>query len=571
MKRLGFTVLLGLALAGFGCKTHVNPGDTSGRAAPGNAAITKEEVPPTLSPLDEKAARQRVEALARYATGITYELNEKGDDALEEFYQSVLANSSNEPLVIELASRLAQKNQHSRAIEILEKSANRPNATGLVFAMLARVNLQTGKTNTALAAAQNAVKRSPEQLSGYEALSSVYAAMEKPQESLRTLDRAAGQIKSEASMLIGLTDLYANYSKLHPKEKESIAPRARELLNRAAKLQPKNILMQQKLADDFAYFGEPKRAADIYLKLLANEDNEELDVWRDLMREKLANIFLLQNDKTNAVTQLEEIIRDNPTKYPQAYYILGSIAYDQKNFKRAAECFEKTMLLSPELEQVYYDLAGTQINLDQPNRALALLDKARGKFKETFVNEFFSAIACNKLKKFDEALKHYTAAEIIAQASSTNRLDHTFYFQVGACYERLKNFTDAEKYFEKALEKSPNDPETLNYLGYMWADRGTNLTKAKQLIEKAIKLEPKNAAFMDSMGWVLFKMQQAQDALPYILKAIELSEEPDAAVYDHLGDIYKLLKQPDKAQEAWKKSLSIESNDEIKKKLDHTL
>ncbi|MDB6028609.1 MAG: Tetratricopeptide 2 repeat protein, partial [Verrucomicrobiales bacterium] len=328
---------------------------------------------------------------------------------------------------------------------------------------------------------------------------------------------------------------------------------------------------QQKLADTLAYFGEPKEAAEIYLKLIAAQEDADSDVWRDILRERLANLYLMQNDKTNASVQLEGIVRDNPTKYPQAHYVLGTIAYDQKKFARAAEHFEKAILLSPDLEAAYYDLAGTDLNLNQPERALSILDKARAKFKEKFVNEFFTAIAYNKLKKPDEALKHYSAAEMIATASDTNRLDHTFYFQLGACHERVKHYTEAEQYFEKALAKSPNDAETLNYLGYMWAEQGTNLVKARELIEKALKLEPKNAAYLDSLGWVLFKSNQSPLALPYILKAIELSEEPDATVYDHLGDIYTDLKQPDKAREAWKKSLSIESTEEVKKKLGSTL
>jgi len=110
----------------------------------------------------------------------------------------------------------------------------------------------------------------------------------------------------------------------------------------------------------------------------------------------------------------------------------------------------------------------------------------------------------------------------------------------------------------------------LNYLGYMWADRGVNLQKARELIEKAVRLEPTNHAFLDSLGWVLFKQNQPQEALNYLLKAVELSPEPDATLYDHLGDIYVALRQPDKAQEAWRKSLGIEPSADVERKLQAT-
>jgi tetratricopeptide (TPR) repeat protein len=102
----------------------------------------------------------------------------------------------------------------------------------------------------------------------------------------------------------------------------------------------------------------------------------------------------------------------------------------------------------------------------------------------------------------------------------------------------------------------------------MWAEHGLKLEKARGLIEKAVKLEPKNAAFLDSLAWVLFKLNQPKEALPHALKAVELCDPPDATVYDHLGDIQAVLKQGDKAREAWRKALSLEPTEEIRKKLD---
>jgi Flp pilus assembly protein TadD len=101
----------------------------------------------------------------------------------------------------------------------------------------------------------------------------------------------------------------------------------------------------------------------------------------------------------------------------------------------------------------------------------------------------------------------------------------------------------------------------------MWAERGTNLARARELIEKAIKLDPTNAAYLDSLGWVLYKQGHAREALGPIRKAVELNEEPDATLFDHLGDVYAALEQPDKAREAWRKSLEVEPNKEVEKKL----
>ena len=53
-----------------------------------------------------------------------------------------------------------------------------------------------------------------------------------------------------------------------------------------------------------------------------------------------------------------------------------------------------------------------------------------------------------------------------------------------------------------------------------------------------------------------------------MLKAVASSPEPDATVLDHLGDVYMAMHQTDKALTTWRKSLSIEPNEDVKKKLD---
>jgi len=102
----------------------------------------------------------------------------------------------------------------------------------------------------------------------------------------------------------------------------------------------------------------------------------------------------------------------------------------------------------------------------------------------------------------------------------------------------------------------------------MWAEHDRKLDEARVLIEKAVKAEPKNAAYLDSLGWVLYKLRQPKEALGYTLKAVELSEEPDATLFDHLGDIYAALNERQKARDAWTKSLAVEANDQIRKKLE---
>ena len=508
-----------------------------------------------------EAVERRSEAHARYATAVSFDWNEEPDNAAAEYHKAGLADPGDEALVLEVSQRLMQLKQNEKAIEVLSNATSTAKASGVLFAQLGRIYALLGKKDLAIDANRMAVKKLPRAMVGYRNLAQIYLQNSQYEEGLKVLDQAAHQPQPEAGFLIELGELYTGF--IRAGSGPNAKPRALEAFNRAAKLNPTNAFLLQRLADGFTVVGEVDKATELYLKLV-----ERIPAWPGL-REKLAELYLRKQDRQKAAEQLEAVIRNNPT-HLQAYYLLGSIAFEDENPKQAAEYFTKAMLLNPNFEPVYYDLAGAQINLNKPYEALATLDKARARFQQGFVGEFYAAMAYTRLKDYTNALKHLTAAEVIARATETNRLTHLFYYRLGAACERTHKFEEAEKHFKKCLELKPDFSEALNYMGYMWAERGTNLTEARELIEKAVQLEPKNAMFLDSLGWVLFKQNKPKEALPWLLKSIQNAPEPDAVLYDHLGDIYSALQEPGKAREAWRKSLSVEPNDEIQKKLEAT-
>ena len=79
---------------------------------------------------------------------------------------------------------------------------------------------------------------------------------------------------------------------------------------------------------------------------------------------------------------------------------------------------------------------------------------------------------------------------------------------------------------------------TLNYYGYMLADKSTRLPEALKLIRKAVELEPMNGAYLDSLGWCYFKMGDYELAEDNLRKAVD-RDQTDPTVHDHLGELYE--------------------------------
>lgn len=500
-----------------------------------------------LQPTPEE--ENRIEAMSRYARGIIHEMNDESADAFSQYYQAVLKDPQNEILALEVARHFLQRKQADKAIEVLNRAAVVPGASGALDALLGLSYAQLGKNEQAIASCRSAIKKLPRYLPAYQSLCQLYLQMNQPQAALELLDEAGRQPDADAGFLVELAENFAGLGHLRKLEPDAIKSRVLALLDRAESLKPDNAALLEKLADGYKLMGEIQKALAVYERVLAVEP----DFFN--LRAKLIELYLATDDKKRATEQLEAIIRDKPTN-PAPYFYLGILAQEEKKFDRAKDYLEKAVLLSPDSEQYQIELALIHLNARKPKDALAVLDKARAKFSQSFAIEFYSGIACSALKKYEQAIAHYTTAEVLAKATDAKKLTHIFYFQVGSAYERKQDYASAEKYFEKCLAIAPKFAEALNYCGYMWAERGVNLERARTMIEQAVALEPKNAAFLDSLGWVLHQLQQPAQALPHLLKSLELVEEPDATICDHAGDVYAQLKDMDKAREYWRKALA---------------
>jgi len=514
-----------------------------------------------MSPKEDPQLEQRVDALAHYATGVSAELNSNSAGATDEFLQAALADIQEENLVLEVARRLIREQKNQAAIDLLKKASAQPNPPSTTYALLGLAYFQAGDTNLALEANQQSVKNSPDNLAGYQNLAALHLQAGHTNEAIAVIEGAINRTNAPAEFLLGAADLLLRYNRQQLFSDAETKEKTLRLLDGASAQNPANPLILQRIADLYLLHGEPAKAEPIYANLLERFPNIPG------LRERLANIYIRTDKNEKAAKLLEEIRRDNPTD-PSTYFFLGSIAYEAKDYDKAAESFETALKLNPEFEPLYYDLAGVHIARHQPAEALVLLDKARNKFKLNFLLEFYTGIAHRILENWPEALSHLTSAELIAKTSDPSRLNHIFYYQLGSTYEQSGNIPDAVKALRKSLELSPDNAEALNYLGYMWAERGENLQEAHSMLQRAVQLEPENAAILDSLAWVLFKMGKFQDAMVPMQKAIQLSEKADATLLDHLGDIQSALKEFDKARDSYTKSLAVKSDEKVKQKLD---
>jgi tetratricopeptide (TPR) repeat protein len=176
------------------------------------------------------------------------------------------------------------------------------------------------------------------------------------------------------------------------------------------------------------------------------------------------------------------------------------------------------------------------------------------------------SIMYTRLKRWSDAEDSLNKAEQLSAKADDKEY---VYFLRGSTYEREKKYDEAEAEFKKVLSANPQSAVTLNYLGYMNADRGVELEDSLNYIKQAVSMEPTNGAYLDSLGWAYFKLGKYDLAEETLTKA-SLRMGSDPTVQDHLGDLYQKtgrLKLAaahwERAVEEWNKTVASEVDGDL--------
>ena len=126
--------------------------------------------------------------------------------------------------------------------------------------------------------------------------------------------------------------------------------------------------------------------------------------------------------------------------------------------------------------------------------------------------------------------------------------------------ERLGRVDVLERNLRRVIEIQPGHAHAHNALGYSFADRNVRLDEAYALIDTALRLAPEDPYILDSMGWVLFRRGQSEQALDYLRRAWR--GKPDAEIGAHLGEVLWSLGQREEARRIWDEALKVEAGNE---------
>lgn len=303
-----------------------------------------------------------------------------------------------------------------------------------------------------------------------------------------------------------------------------------------------------------------EEAANEYSKVLA-QDPGDLGALSSL-----ADLYLLQEKLQEALKVYERLLEERPDS-PVIHFNVGVLCAKANQWPEAAQHLRRAVELDPANTRLIHYLAQISYRMGDLDEAAEWLTRYLS-FKPREADGYLELGTLRiEQGQWQEAVRLFkTALELPDDEESPAEL----WLALGRAYQAGGDLEASEAAYRNALKISPDQPDALNGLGYLYAEWEVHLEEAVRLITRALSQDPQNGAYLDSLGWAAFKSGRLQEALRFLKEAS--SRMPDPEVFYHLGQVYSSLGDLKGAKAAWEQGLALKQQDpEVTRRLKSSL
>lgn len=283
-----------------------------------------------------------------------------------------------------------------------------------------------------------------------------------------------------------------------------------------------------------------------------------------LLLEKLASINLAEHDWKGAKATVQKIANTpNPLAHDLASYLLGQVLQGQGDYAKAVEIYKELLIKFPENSDALGNMARCYEKLNKRGEMIAFLDGLLAKNPQNISAGILLGDLYLMDKKFDKGtvlltnlIKDNTkipqlyvllantklamndnkgAIGVYQDGLKQNPENIKLSLSLASLYEELGDYDSAVSLYEALLSKNPNLDIAINSLAVLLSERYTSdekLTKAVHLTEKF--KDSTQPYFKDTYAWALIKKGNVNEGLKILNQIIATT--PNVPVFRyHLG------------------------------------
>jgi tetratricopeptide (TPR) repeat protein len=345
---------------------------------------------------------------------------------------------------------------------------------------------------------------------------------------------------------------------------------AEERALRAIELDPEWTKAKLLYARTMLVAGRQDEAIDYIARLIGDDPDPDPDA-----RMELALMMMTAGRDDDALSQINQILLEQPSR-ADALRMMAIINFRLENLDAAWADFQDLLASGQFTMDALYYLARIADVRGEHERAERLYSQVKSGPNVVVSQRRASALiayqqndpqkALQQLEEFGHDSPGHAIDMVLARAQLLASLER--YEEALESYDRyvayrpddesamlgraelllrMDRLDDAIEQYRAAAKRWPESALSLNALGYTLADRTGEYREAEKLIRKALEYEPDSPAIIDSLGWVLFKQGNYEEALAELQRAYEKLDDHEVAA--HIVETLVAMERYDQALE----------------------
>jgi tetratricopeptide (TPR) repeat protein len=542
--------------------------------------------------LREPVAKDRAASYYYFILSKLSAANGDSDGALTLMKKALDYNRDSSDVHLELAMLLGDAGKSQDAIAYAQEAARldpQNPAPHWVLARLylgARLNLN-GEFGKAVQELETIRDLDPKNGNVYFLLGGVYQELNEPEKSIQAYEKYQEIARDSDS---GYFEIARYYSEHGNPEK------AIDYLKKGLELRPDSLNSLSLLGKIYSDLGRTQQVISIYRKLNhLTEDNPDL-------KQYLASLLYEEGEYPEAGELLEDVLGKNPGN-GEAAILLGRVYIEQKKFSKALEILQSVGDKNPDLRKkalfhtgiaykdnnefpkaikIFSDLLKETPDDTEENRNNRLLFQYHliSIYQKEGKNAEAVSIAKENYDRNPENLRQgIFYAQTLADAGETdkslqllnsllesNPSETDLYIHMSQIYIKAKRYREAEKILLQAEEVAAPDEATGERLKLQRVtvyESRKDYDRAESLLKEILEKNGTNAGALNYLGYMLAdRGVRLGEAVDYVRKALEIDPE-NGAYLDSLGWAYFKLNDLKNAETYLLKAGKREKDDPV--------
>jgi serine/threonine protein kinase/tetratricopeptide (TPR) repeat protein len=320
---------------------------------------------------------------------------------------------------------------------------------------------------------------------------------------------------------------------------------AAELFEQAIDKDPNFALAYTGRADSsLRMYGETKDSVWADKATLAAQQAERLSNNLPEVHLSLGSVYATTGKNTQAVAELKRALELAPNS-DEAYRNLGDAYFSSGQSEEGIAAYQKAVAANSYYWLNHTALGNAYFRLGDTAKALPEFQKVTEIASDNPMGYEGLGEVYLREGKWGEAIPQFQKAIAIAPDADT-------YSNLGTAYFWLKNYDQATKMYEKAVQMTPNDEQLQGNLGdaYRWSGHSdqaaTAYGKAISLAFQELQVNPRSAITMGDLGLLYAKKGDATNALQYTNQARAIKPDDVQLRYSE-AEVNTLIGKPEDA------------------------